>query len=330
METPTRRSAPPARVTVRALRPRDIPAVVELRRIIWPDDLMTVESMAWGIAHASPSAHVGRWVAAGRHGVVGFAVAGRETWSAGEAGFAYAGVQPAFRRRGMGGRLWNEVEAHLAPLGMARTLSGSELSDEASARFLRRRGFRHTRDDQAWSLDPRTVDIGELAARRAAAERAGLRLVPMRELLSRPRAIFRLTRAVERDVPADVPVARSYASWKADSLGTPLFEPDASFCVLDGDRPVALTWLLVDHAGGRARHGITGTLAPYRHRGLARLVKLESLAWLADHRIGVLYTDNDTRNRDMLALNEHLGFRPLTVFAMWLRDTSAGPARPRT
>jgi GNAT superfamily N-acetyltransferase len=311
-------------VTVRPLGDADIPQVVELRRLIWPDDLMTPESMAWGIAHADPSDHVGRWVAAGQHRVIGFAVAGRQTWSAGEVGFAYAGVRPDFRRRGVGGRLWDEVEAHLAPLGMARILSGSERNDEDSARFLRRRGFRHTRDDQAWSVDPRAVDVGELGARRAAAERAGLRLVPIRELLDRPRAIFRLTRAVERDIPADVPIAQAYESWKVESLGTPLFEPDASFCVLDGDLPVALTWLLVDHAGGRARHGITGTLSAYRHRGLARLAKLASIAWLAEHGISTLYTDNDTQNRDMLALNANLGFRPLTVFAMWVRDASGG------
>ena len=89
--------------------------------------------------------------------------------------------------------------------------------------------------------------------------------------------------------------------------------------MLAGDVPVALTWIRLDRAGRRAAHGMTGTLREYRHRGLAHLVKLASIAWLADHGITALYTDNDRENRDMLALNEHLGFRPLTVFDLWAR-----------
>jgi GNAT superfamily N-acetyltransferase len=85
-----------------------------------------------------------------------------------------------------------------------------------------------------------------------------------------------------------------------------------------------MTWIRLDAAGLRARHGMTGTLPAYRHRGLARLVKLASIRWLAEHGVTALFTDNDTENRDMLALNEHLGFRPLTVFALWARE--AAPA----
>jgi GNAT superfamily N-acetyltransferase len=159
----------------------------------------------------------------------------------------------------------------------------------------------------------------ELDGRQAAVEARGLRLVPLRELAHRPEAIYRLNQALERDLPSDVPIAQPYDVWRTHALEMPLFSPDASFCVLAADEPVAMTWIVLDEAGHRARHGMTGTLPAFRHQGLARLVKLASIRWLAEHGVTRLFTDNDTENRDMLALNEHLGFRPLTVFALWSR-----------
>ncbi len=315
----------PAReVIVRPFRRRDIPEVVDLRRLIWPDDVTTPASMAWSLDHADADERARRWVASDRGRVVGFAVSGLASWTTGRVAYAYLGVQPGRRRQGVGGRLFETVDRYLAVLGPRRTLSGSERDDEASARFLVERGFRRTRDDQAWSVDPRTVSSAELGERRAAAEARGLRLVPMRALLDRPEAIYRLNLALERDLPSDVPIAQPYDVWRTHDLEMPLFAPDASFCVLADDQPVAMTWIVLDDAGHRARHGMTGTLPAYRHQGLARLVKLASIAWLAEHGTTALFTDNDTENRDMLALNEHLGFRPLTVFALWAREASPG------
>jgi hypothetical protein len=128
----------------------------------------------------------------------------------------------------------------------------------------------HTRDDQAWSVDPRSVPIAELPGRREAAGAAGLRVMPIRDLLARPHDLYELHLAMQGDLPSDVPVAEPFPAWLTRELEHPLFAPDASFCVLHGDRPVALTWIMLDAAGHRARHGMTGTLPAYRHRGLAR------------------------------------------------------------
>ncbi len=309
-------------VVVRPFRRRDITGVIEIRRLIWPDDVTTAESMAWSLDRADPAERARRWVATDRRRVVGFAVTGFAMWTSGRVAYAHFGVRPEWRHRGIGGRLFETLDAYLSTLRPSRTLSGTERDDEASSRFLRARGFRHTRDDQAWSVDPRTVSVAELAERRGAAESRGLRLVPMRSLLDRPEDIYRLNLALERDLPSDVPIAQPYPVWRTHELETPLFAPDASFCVLAGDEPVAMTWIVLDAAGRRARHGMTGTLPAYRHQGLARLVKLASIHWLAAHGVTALFTDNDTENRDMLALNEHLGFQPLTVFALWDRETS--------
>ena len=313
-------------VVVRPLRRADLPAVVALRRRIWPDLIATPESAAWEYDRRDPAERLRRWVATARGTVVAAASAGRATWTPAAFAHVYVGVAPEWRERGIGSRLFELAAGHAAMLDATDVHAACDGDDAASARFLAARGFGHTRDRQAWSLDPGVVSLAELPARQAAAEGAGLRLVPVRELMHRPEDLYRLHVEIARDIPADVPIESTYPTWRIREFDTPLFDPDASFCILDGANPVALTWMFVDLAGRRAGHGITGTLPAYRHRGLARLAKLTSLAWLANHDVAVVYTDNDTTDRDMLVLNEHLGFRPLVVIELWVREgpTTAG------
>jgi GNAT superfamily N-acetyltransferase len=311
-------------VVVRPLERRDIPGVVEVRHLVWADEISTPASFGWRLDHPEPGEDARHLVAVDRGHVVGFGFGGRATWTADDVGRAFVGVHPERRREGIGRRLFDAVDAYLATLRPVRTQTGTDRRDERAARFVEHRGFRHTRDDQGWSVDPGSVPLDDLARRRLDAERRGLRLVPMRALLDRPEEIYRLNLALERDLPSDDPIASSYASWRIHEFETPSFSPDASFAVLDGATPVAMTWLHVDLEGHRARHGMTGTLPAYRHQGLARLVKLASIGWLAEHAVTTLFTDNDTANTDMLALNEHLGYRPLTVWSLWVRDGSPG------
>lgn len=305
---------------VRPLRRADLSAVVELRRRVWPDRIETPGSVAWALDHPDPGEHMRRWVVTIDRVVVGSAAASRATWTPNPVAYVYVGVDASWRGRGFGGRLFDLGAAHAMALGTSRILVATDRGDEASARFVAARGFHRTREIRTWSLDPAAAPLRDLLRLRAVAEAAGLQLVPVRALLGRPAELHRLHVALERDIPSDEPVESTFATWRLRQLDTPLFDPDASFLVLDGSEPVALTWMFVDREGRRAGHGLTGTLPAYRHRGLARLVKLASLDWLAEHGVGIVYTDNDSTNADILALNEHLGFRPLDGIELWARN----------
>lgn len=314
-------------MTIRPLRRSDIPGLVEVRHLVWADEISTPASFAWRLDHPEPGEDARHWVATHRGQVVGFGFGARATWTEDEVARAFVGVHPDRRGEGIGRRLFDEVDVYVRRLRPARTQTGTDRADRRAARFVKARGFRHSRDDQGWSADPRAIDTGELAGRRDALEGRGLRLAHMRELLGRPEAIFGLHVALEHDLPSDDPIASTYASWRIHELETPTFSPDASFAILDGEVPVAMTWIHLDLGRHRARHGMTGTLPAYRHQGLARLVKLASIRWLADHGVTTLFTDNDTANTDMLALNEHLGFRPLTVWEFWVREEAPSSRR---
>jgi GNAT superfamily N-acetyltransferase len=307
-------------IEIRPLDMTDVASVVELRAAVWPDEIATPDSFAWAIGHTPPEEQVERWVATEGSGAVGWATAGLDSWTKERLGFIYGGVRPDRRRCGIGGRLFAVAEDHLSGVAPAKTRTGTMRGDIDSADFVTRRGFTRGRSEQVWSVDPRSVPLTGFEQGLATALAHGLRLVALRELVSRPESLFALTVALERDVPSDEVFERSYDNWLEQELGSPLFSPDASYCLVDADaEPVAMSWILHDAAHLRARHGLTGTIPAYRHKGLARLVKQASIAWLADHGVTALFTDNDTQNRDMLALNEHLGYRPLAVFDFWTR-----------
>ena len=308
-------------VVIRPMRRRDIAGFVALRRDLWTDMVFTTDSFMWSLDHEPATDRARRWVATRGGRVVGAAEANRAPWSPAEVALGHVVVDAELRGRGLGWRLFLEAEHHLARIGATQIRTRIEIGDEPSARFARRLGFHHARDHRTWSLDPRSVAMTDLPGRLADAEAAGFRLVPVRELLHRPHDLYCLNLELLADVPADVPATWSYEDWRTAVLDTPLFSPDASFCILAGDKPVAVTLILLDTVGARAEHAVTGTLPAYRHRGLARLVKLAAIDWLARREITALFTENDTENAEMLAINGHLGYRPLNGFEVWARES---------
>jgi GNAT superfamily N-acetyltransferase len=65
---------------------------------------------------------------------------------------------------------------------------------------------------------------------------------------------------------------------------------------------------------------MTGTLPEFRRRGLARLVKLATIRWAAEHGIAAIQTGNSHENPGILALNARLGYRPVATETHYLRE----------
>jgi GNAT superfamily N-acetyltransferase len=111
-------------------------------------------------------------------------------------------------------------------------------------------------------------------------------------------------------MPDDHAHAIAFEDWLPETLGNPELDLDLSAVILVGDRPAAFAWLTADREGARAANEMTGTAPEFRRRGLARLAKEATIRWAAEAGVRTIVTSNDTTNADMLALNEHLGYRP--------------------
>jgi GNAT superfamily N-acetyltransferase len=252
---------------------------------------------------------------------VGVSSAGLDLWAE-RADVAHVNVmvRPAWRGRGIGAALYDAIHAQMVDLGVRRVLS--EADDEPVARgFAERRGFRHTMTRRLSSLDPREVDSSGLEALAAEKEAEGFTLCPFAAFRDRPELVHAVDAEASLDEPADEPQkGLPLEEWVARHWRDPDLTHEGSYVLVHDGRPVSMTMLVVDLEGGRALNGFTGTLRAYRGRGLAKLAKLASIVWAAQHGIVSIATENDETNAPMLAVNVSLGYRPYAAWLSYVRD----------
>jgi GNAT superfamily N-acetyltransferase len=229
-------------------------------------------------------------------------------------------VREAWRGRGIGAALYEQAYAHAVELGARRLLTSVE--DEPPARrFAERRGFHHTMTSRVSRVDPREVDASALASLSAAKEAEGFSLAPFTVFHDRPELVHAVDAEASLDEPADEPLTSvPLDEWLTRHWAHPDLSHEGSFAVVHDRRPVAITMLIADLEGSRALNGFTGTLRAYRGRGLARLAKLASIAWAAEHGIVSIVTDNNETNAPMLAVNVSLGYRPFAASFSYVKD----------
>jgi GNAT superfamily N-acetyltransferase len=260
------------------------------------------------------------WVAEEDGRLIGWAEARiRWTTRVQDIGDVWAYVVPPERGRGIGAALLAETEQYARGLG-AKILESWTYTPGGAA-LLERRGFRPTGTEQMSVLDPCTVDLSGLQALADQKAAEGFRLVPLAEVLDRVEELHRVYAAAAMDVPEyfredDVRIDE----WKHETLEHPQLSRQGSAIVLHGEQPAALAFLEVDEPARIAANEMTGTLPEFRRRGLARLAKLATIRWAAEHGIQTLQTGNSHENPGILALNRSLGYEPVVTETHYVRD----------
>lgn len=174
-------------------------------------------------------------------------------------------------------------------------------------------GYRRERVEKVWQLDlrehgPRLVEEAETARDRM--DREGLRLTTVAEWHDEDklRKLHRLNERAIQDVPHSLPIVPELFDDFVKRIEAPDRRLDRWWLAVDGDRPVAMSYLKFPPVRGTIWTGFTCTDREYRGRGIARAVKLQSLAQAAELGVDVVQTDNDSENAPMLHINETLGY----------------------
>jgi GNAT superfamily N-acetyltransferase len=222
---------------------------------------------------------------------------------------AWVAVLPTHRGRGFGTELAERVERHALETGATRL--GTIVEDDAAgAAFATARGYLETDFDIVSALAPYRVQPPQ---------RPGFDVASLHELAGRERDLYELWGEAGAFVPAGQ--APTFEEWRRGMLESPLLERSGSFTILDdAGRPVSLSWLLVDSERSQAENEWTATVPRLRGQGLARLAKLHSIRWAAEHGIHEILTASDADNIAMLELNRSLGYRQLGHRQSFARD----------
>jgi GNAT superfamily N-acetyltransferase len=263
------------------------------------------------------------WEESGR--LVGWAEARiRWTTRVQDIGDVWAYVTPSERGRGIGAALLAETEQYV--LGLGAKILESWTYTPGGVALLERDGFRPTGTEQMSVLDPRTVDLSSLQPLADQKADEGFRLVSLGEVFDQVDGLHRVYAAASMDVPEyfredDVRLDE----WKRETLEHPQLSRQGSAIVLHGEQPAALAFLEVDEPARIAANEMTGTLPEFRRRGLARLAKLATIRWAAEHGIEAVQTGNSHENPAILALNRSLGYEPVVTETHYVRDEETVP-----
>lgn len=293
---------------IRPFRPEDADGVIALHRNVLPEEVLTKRHLLHWLESQPERAGMRAWVAIADGDVVGWSE-GHLRWSieATDVGWLWVGVRTERRGQKLGGRLYAVAEDHVRSLRARRAESTVRESDEHARGFAQRRGFVEGRRERYSAVALR----GTASASSEPPE--GFDVVPLRDLRDRERDLFELYDAAHRDMPGDHQHVLEFEEWRRETLENPELDLELSAVVLAGDRPVSMAWITSDREGRRGEHEMTGTAPEFRRRGLARLAKEAAIRWAAEAGLETLVTSNDAVNADMLALNEHLGYRPTYI-----------------
>ncbi|MFJ7333669.1 GNAT family N-acetyltransferase [Streptomyces sp. NPDC101110] len=305
-------------VIVRDLRP-DVRADAEgfsgTRRLALPYMLSTPESVLHTLTRSHPDAHFAQLVAEEDGEIIGTAQVGvaHESPEPGQ-GSANIYVRPDRRNRGAGSLLLRTAQERLGRLGVTK-LFAWVLDEPDNRAFAERHGFRASRSAFFLRLD---LAGGTLPPRQEPP--AGVVLRSAADFEDDPRPLFELDAATASDEPGDIDVEfTDYGAWLEEHWKHPLLNRElTTVAVVDG-RPAAFS---VAHTDGGSRYGtaMTGTAREFRGRGLAKLVKNDSLHRARAAGCTEAFTGNDAGNEPMIAINTWFGYEICAKEVRYVRE----------
>jgi len=239
-----------------------------------------------------------------------------------------ADVDQACRSDELLDHLW-EWTAKQAVADGARIIHAYAAADETKVlKALDHLGYERDRTDKIWQLDLEKHGrrlVQEAGMARANMKKQDIALVTLAEWPGQKtlNVLHELDEAAEQDVPTSQPILPQSLANFIDRISSPNLPHDRLWIARHGDRAVAMSFLRFPPVRGNVWTGFTCSHPDYRGRGIARAVKLQSLAQAIELGIPSVRTGNDSENAPMLHINETLGYDPLPGYVSLVKRVSS-------
>ena len=209
--------------------------------------------------------------------------------------------------------LWSWIEAQALAQGSLLLLAYAGEDEGEMLQALEALGYTRERAEKVGVLDlavhgRRLVD--EAAVAGDSMDAAGIRLMTVADWddATKYRKLYELNEKTIQDVPHSLPIVTEAFEDFEKRVHAPDRREDRWWIACDGDRAVAMSYLKYPPVRGTVWTGYTCADREYRGRGIARAVKLQSLAQAVRLGVPEVQTDNDSENAPMLHINETLGY----------------------
>ena len=210
-------------------------------------------------------------------------------------------------------RMWSWIADEAVHQGTQLLLAYCAEDEPEMLGTLASLGYYRQRVEKVWELDLKThgprLQAESAHARRATSDE-GIELTTL-EAWHDPdalRKLYELDAVTRQDIPTSLPIFHEAFEDFVRRTSAPDRRADRLWIALDGDRPVAFSYLKFPPVRGTVWTGYTCSHPRYRGRGLARAIKLQSLAQAVRLGVPAVRTDNDSENAPMLHINERLGY----------------------
>ncbi|MGH2515319.1 MAG: GNAT family N-acetyltransferase [Ktedonobacterales bacterium] len=311
-------------ITIRPEREEDYPRVAELLSMGYAEPVTAATVRAW--RETEPPERITRRlvaVAPFSGAVVGCAHALRDAWAIPGLFWLHVGVDPTARGRGIGARLFAEVDGFARERGA--TIARAEVRDQVTdgLRFAERHGFHIERHIFESTLDLAAFDEAPFVAAVMDAEEGGIRFVSLADLGDTEEARRKLHALNEKaalDVPGSDATPRPYEAFAHDVFQAEWYRPDGQIVAMDGAEWIGLSAVGIFPETRSAYNMMTGVLPAYRGRGIAQALKVQALRCARRYGAAYIRTNNDAENAPMLAVNRKLGYRPEPGFYRMRRE----------
>jgi GNAT superfamily N-acetyltransferase len=210
----------------------------------------------------------------------------------------------------------------------ARIIHANAAVDEPNViKALDRLGYERDRTEKVWKLDLERHGARLLEEARTARDKMkkeGIELVSLADWPGEDtyRSIHELNEMAEQDVPTNQPLLPQSLASFMDRISAPNLPHDRLWIARHGDRAVGMSFLRFPPVRGNVWTGFTCSHPDYRGRGIARAVKLQTLAQAIELGIPSVRTDNDSENAPMLHINEALGYDTLPGYINLVKRVS--------
>lgn len=236
----------------------------------------------------------------------------------------YIEIHPQHRSKGYARELYNLLLKHLSYLKWNKLQTWTMSDQSIAIDWIEREGFMLQHNEQNSKLDLSGYERPEnYVETMEKLDSGGIRLSTFGEVSdnNKMKKLWKLYEEINYDMPSSFEYKKAdYDEWKR-RMGNPSHRIENIHLALDGDEFVGLTELCFP--AGLEKNAIietTGTLAPYRNRGIATALKYINVEWAKEIGVPAIVTGNEENNEYILKINKRLGFKPTFIWIGFVKE----------